>query len=225
MVNMGKQILTKFQEVILEQILQDKYLTETFFFTGGTALSEHYFQHRFSEDLDFFAVSEFDQLRILAWIKLISADLKIKEIEQQVLNGQLTLFLYRLDEEKPLKMDFAYFPFPHMGKFGHKGNLKVASLEDITVNKVQAITTRNRARDYFDLKLCLEKLGWNDNMVRRRYRAKFEVSLPPESLATAYTNVQVTKDLPIFLGKVDWSDIEDYFLNRALNLKDLILDK
>lgn len=221
--DMGKQILTEFQRSLLESIGKNDYLVEKFFFTGGTALSSYYFQHRFSEDLDFFAESEFDQLRILAWIKSVSPVLKIKEIEQQVLNGQLTLFLYRLGEDKPLKLDFAYFPFPHLGKFEYLKNLRVSSLEDITVNKIQAVTTRSRSRDYFDLKLCLTKLGWNDEVIRQKYRTKFEVNLPPESLATAYTNVQVAKDLPIFLGEVDWGEIEKYFLERALGLKDLIL--
>ena len=224
MANMEKQVLTSFQQEILVAFIKNEYLCGKFFFTGGTALSHYYFQHRFSEDLDFFCESEFDQLQVLSWIKIISPDLKIREIEQQVLNGQLTLFLYRIGEKKPLKLDFAYFPFPHMGKFELLGKLRVSSLEDITVNKIQAITTRSRSRDYFDLKLCLEKLGWSDEIVRQKYRIKFEVSLPPESLATAYTNVQIAKDLPLFLGEVNWSGVEEYFLNRALGLKNLILE-
>lgn len=31
-----------------------------FYFSGGTALSEFYLRHRFSEDLDFFSEEEFD---------------------------------------------------------------------------------------------------------------------------------------------------------------------
>ncbi|OGD83746.1 hypothetical protein A2572_00810 [Candidatus Collierbacteria bacterium RIFOXYD1_FULL_40_9] len=221
---MEKQVLTDFQKKLLFYFEKNEYLRDKLFFTGGTALSHYYFQHRFSEDLDFFAEEEFDQLQILAWIKSISPELKIKEIEQQILNGQLTLFLYYTEEEKPLKLDFAYFPFPHMGKFEMLGKIRVSSLEDIAVNKIQAITTRSRSRDYFDLKLCLEKLGWSDEVVRQKYRTKFEVSLPPESLATAYTNVQTAKDLPIFLGEVDWGGTEKYFLDRALGLKSLILE-
>ncbi len=217
------QILTNFQKQVLESLTQNKYFLDNFFFTGGTALSSFYFQHRFSEDLDFFTEEEFDQLRIIAWIKSASPLLKIKEIEQQVLNGQLTLFLHQLGSKQPLKLDFAYFPFPHLGTFNFMDMLRVSSLEDITINKIQAITTRNRARDYFDLMMCLTRLNWNSEEVTRFYRSKFEVNLPPESLATAYTNVQGAGDLPIFLGEVNWDEVEEYFLAKASSLKNQIL--
>lgn len=220
---MEKQILTTFQKQILDSIDKNKYIVDNFFFTGGTALSSCYFQHRFSEDLDFFAEEEFDQLRILAWIKSASPLLKIKEIEQQVLNGQLTLFLHQLGSQQSLKLDFAYFPFPHLGKFNFMNNLRVSSLEDIAVNKVQAVTTRSRSRDYLDLMLCLKKLKWSNEEIGRKYRSKFEIKLPPESLATAYTNVQGATDLPIFLGESNWSEVEEYFLSKASELKDQIV--
>ena len=223
MANMEKQILTTFQKQILDSIDKNKYIVDNFFFTGGTALSSCYFQHRFSEDLDFFAEEEFDQLRILAWIKSASPLLKIKEIEQQVLNGQLTLFLHQLGSQQSLKLDFAYFPFSHLGKFNFMNNLRVSSLEDIAVNKVQAVTTRSRSRDYLDLMLCLKKLKWSNEEIGRKYRSKFEIKLPPESLATAYTNVQGATDLPIFLGETNWSEVEEYFLSKASELKDQIV--
>ena len=50
--------------------LQDKFLAffseynnEKFYLTGGTALSRFYFQHRYSEDLDFFSAKELKEFR------------------------------------------------------------------------------------------------------------------------------------------------------------------
>ena len=53
-----KSILTPFQKAILEGICQEKFITENFVFGGGTALSEFYLKHRYSEDFDFFTENE-----------------------------------------------------------------------------------------------------------------------------------------------------------------------
>jgi predicted nucleotidyltransferase component of viral defense system len=55
---MGKTILTPNQKILLAEISRYQPITKRFYLTGGTALSEFYFQHRLSEDLDFF--SEYD---------------------------------------------------------------------------------------------------------------------------------------------------------------------
>lgn len=48
---MGKIILTPKQQVILDEVKNTPFLTENFYFTGGTALSSVYLHHRLSEDL------------------------------------------------------------------------------------------------------------------------------------------------------------------------------
>ena len=61
---MGRgSILTKGQELILGEFKKDDWLSSLFYFTGGTALSEFYLQHRLSDDLDFFTQEAFDGLQ------------------------------------------------------------------------------------------------------------------------------------------------------------------
>ena len=48
-----KSILTKHQKAVLDNISREKYFTSRYYLAGGTALSEFYFKHRLSEDLDF----------------------------------------------------------------------------------------------------------------------------------------------------------------------------
>lgn len=52
-------ILTLQQELALT-LIADTDLASHFYFSGGTALSHYYLQHRFSEDLDFFNHGDFD---------------------------------------------------------------------------------------------------------------------------------------------------------------------
>ena len=53
---MGKMpLFTQEQKLIFDQIKNNQYLTDNFYFTGGTALSYFYLNHRYSEDMDFFS--------------------------------------------------------------------------------------------------------------------------------------------------------------------------
>ena len=219
---MEKNLLTTEQRTLLETIAQNRYLTKQFFFTGGTALAEFYFHHRFSEDLDFFSESEFDSRQLLTTISSISKTLKLTKIEQQTLTGQEVFYLYFADK-KFVKTDFSYFPFPHLGTFKKYYNLNVSSLEDITINKIQAIITRRRARDYYDLFLCLNKLKWNASKIQKNYRLKFDVHVSLEQLATSYTNVLDAKDLPKFLGNIPWKSIEKFYLQETDKLKEKLI--
>lgn len=190
--------------------------------TGGTALSEFYFKHRFSEDLDFFSETDFDAKKLMVFISEIGDNLKLKRIEQQNLSGQNTFYLYSTPK-KFVKLDFAHFPFPHFGKFKKYNKLKISSVEDMTINKLHAITTRQRSRDYLDLFLCLKHLNWDYKDLLKNYRLKFEVSLPVEQLATSYVNVVQASDLPIFIGKNNWSEIKSFFLKESKKLKNDLL--
>lgn len=58
--NMGKVNLTLKQRIIFDEFRKSNYLKENFYFTGGTALSAVYLQHRESEDLDFFSGEKFE---------------------------------------------------------------------------------------------------------------------------------------------------------------------
>lgn len=223
MAHMEQKILTPFQTKILEQIRNSQSLTDQFYLTGGTALAHYYFQHRLSEDLDFFSSTDFEAQKILIWLNKVQKVVPLTKIEQQNGNGQLTLFLYENPKSAPLKIDFAYFPFEHLGNFQKDQQLRISSLEDIAINKVHAISSRARSRDYLDLMLCLDKLQWSTADIMSQYRLKFDITLPPESLATSLVNVTTAHDMPRFLGDIPWDRVETYFLDLVQTLKPTLL--
>src|SRR3989344_1844687 len=57
-------ILTPEQKLIFDKISKSEYFRSNFYFTGGTALSQFYLKHRFSEDLDFFSEKKFENDQI-----------------------------------------------------------------------------------------------------------------------------------------------------------------
>lgn len=215
---MGQSLLTPNQKKLLGAISKEPYLISQFFLTGGTALSEFYFQHRFSEDFDLFSETEFDTKRIISWAQKTKTLLNFFKIEQQTLSGQEIFFFYS-GETDFVKVDFAQFPFSHLGTFKKHNGLWISSVDDICINKIHAITTRKRARDYFDLFFCIPHLDWKLNDILKNYRLKFDVSLPPEQLATSFANVLDAQDEPRFLGNVDWEKVKKYFLSLAKELK------
>lgn len=57
--NMGKNVtynVTPVQKKFLATILKDPYIGDTFYLTGGTALSACYLNHRQSEGIDLFSL-------------------------------------------------------------------------------------------------------------------------------------------------------------------------
>ncbi|MBU0570146.1 nucleotidyl transferase AbiEii/AbiGii toxin family protein [Patescibacteria group bacterium] len=222
---MGKNLLTPKQKQILELASRDEIITKQFFLTGGTALSYFYFEHRFSEDLDFFSEERYNPKRILSWVSSVGDSLKAKKIEQQDLTGQHTFFFY-FSRNTKVKVDFSHFPFDHLGTFKKFNSLRVSSIDDIAINKVHAITTRKRARDYLDLYLCIRELKWEVDDIKKNYRLKFGVHLSIEEIITSFVNVVDAKDLPMFIGDFDFKkEVERFFLDYAKNLKKKIVTR
>jgi hypothetical protein len=85
---MGQTILTPEQQLLLGRIVSSSEITNNFYLTGGTALSEFYFRHRLSEDFDLFSEHALIEKDILSWVKNTAKDLKIENVEYKTLNGQ-----------------------------------------------------------------------------------------------------------------------------------------
>lgn len=217
---MGKTILTPNQQLLLDKLADNNVLTRDYYLTGGTALSEFYLHHRLSEDLDFFTEKDIDETAIAVWVRNAARDLHAK-VTFETLQGQIIYYFNFLDET--VKVDFAYFPFPMLGKYEKYRNLRITSIEDIAVNKLQAIMTRSRGRDYFDIYEILINSNSTVEKMRSGYRLKFDVHIPDEQLARRFTAVLDAKDLPKFLKEIDWRDIEKFFLAEAKALQSKII--
>jgi predicted nucleotidyltransferase component of viral defense system len=51
---MPAKVLTPLQEKVLDILFDHGFADRGYYLTGGTALSEFYLQHRYSDDLDLF---------------------------------------------------------------------------------------------------------------------------------------------------------------------------
>ena len=104
----------EYHKYYLERLypLQDRFLKffndqnqGRFYLTGGTALSRFYYQHRYSEDLDFFSTAEFKNFGSIITKFLDSARQEGFLIEVETISDHF-LRIYAKEKEVSLKVDF-----------------------------------------------------------------------------------------------------------------------
>jgi len=124
-----------------------------FYLTGGTALSRGYYNHRYSDDLDYFVNDHPDFLRIsdrqIERIGAIFTDLKIslKDIN----------FCRIFVAEEKLKIELINDVPSHIGTLGNHAVLGVIdSKENILANKITAIVDRSLPKDIVDIYFLLK---------------------------------------------------------------------
>jgi len=111
---------------------------------GGTALALQ-LGHRHSEDIDLFGTTDFRQEELLNSFK------KLGRVES-IATGKSTLAAFVND----VKIDVVNYPYPWLDPILEIENIRMASLRDISVMKVVAITNRGSKKDFIDLYYLLD---------------------------------------------------------------------
>lgn len=127
---MGKiQRLTQEQTIILDEVAKNSFLQSNFYFTGGTALSSVYLQHRYSDDLDLFSENKFYNQTILTLVKEWGEkqEFTIKARFAEV----VYIFNLKFKNGVDVKVDFGYYPYKRIEKSKNIDGLMVDSLLDI----------------------------------------------------------------------------------------------
>jgi predicted nucleotidyltransferase component of viral defense system len=133
--------------------------TESFAFSGGSALS-YYLRHRFSEDIDFFSFST-----------SFALDKKnINRLTDKLLNKGYKVS-NTLDEDE--QMDFyinniktTFCSYPKFGRLLEENNkplfenIKIADIDTLIAMKADALKSREKIRDYYDLYAISKEFGF-----------------------------------------------------------------
>lgn len=218
---MAKTVLTRLQKDFLTLFSENKLLVKRFYLSGGTALTEFYLHHRFSEDLDFFSTEEFSLIPIQAFLKNISPKLGFSKIEYRNFMGLHTFFISQ--GKNSLKVDFNYYPFPLIEKGKKFENLSVDSLRDIAVNKLQTIATQPRSRDFIDLFCIIKETGWEIDSLQKEARNKFDYFVDPLHLGSQFLQATELKDYPRLIKPLEEKEWQNFFLEEAQKMKERIL--
>lgn len=123
-----------------------------FYLTGGTALSRGYYNHRFSDDLDYFVNyhSDFQRITEIQIEKLVKA-FKNTEVDYK---GE---YFCRVFIEEKLKIEMVNDVPSHIGElFNHPVLGIIDSKENILANKLTAVVDRTLPKDIVDIYFLLK---------------------------------------------------------------------
>jgi predicted nucleotidyltransferase component of viral defense system len=185
-------------------------------FGGGAALAALHLHHRTSEDLDFFTARELEP----AELSSLAASLRTTSVstELEVVGPRTSLILLGRSRHVG-RIDFAFYPFDPVGKRKRWRGLTVESLEDMTVNKLQAVLTRNQPRDFVDLYFLLREGPLRDlDELLDLVRAKFDVGPHRLGLASRLLLAGEVKELPRMIRPITLREMAAFFEERARDL-------
>jgi len=128
---------------------------DAIYLTGGTALTRFFFEHRLSEDLDFFTLG--DDLRRIATDLIARLEGRGLPVSVERLEVYFARF-YVVQAEVQLKIEFAreYHLVDGLIKTDH--GVFVNSLADIGANKISAFEDRAEIKDIIDLFYITQRL-------------------------------------------------------------------
>lgn len=211
--------MNSYEKYYLENLypLQDgvmniiKKLNTPFFLTGGTALSRHYFNHRYSDDLDLFVISneQFQQFLDLVLISFNKAEelseFTIDRKSIKIFENHAQIFLYNpAFPELKLKIDFVNDVAKHYGAFEFNQVLgKIDSWQNILSNKLTALF-RFEPKDIADIWVISKNKIFDWKTIVEEAKNK-EAGIEPEVI------LNVLESFPIEqLDYIKWVNKPDY---------------
>ncbi|NTU46439.1 nucleotidyl transferase AbiEii/AbiGii toxin family protein [Candidatus Roizmanbacteria bacterium] len=213
-------ILTEKHKIILNLVSQEPELVKSFYFTGGTALTEFYLHHRYSEDLDFFSKTPLENqylsVKMHEWSEQYQFTFQSRFIEV------VYIFNLTFADGEQLKVDFGYYPYKQLEKGTTYKSIPVDSELDIAINKLNTISQRTEIKDFVDLYFLLQKYSVYDLM--EGVKVKFQVKVEPFLLAADMLKVEDFTYLPRMVTPLPLDTLKDYYRKqaRAFGLRTII---
>jgi predicted nucleotidyltransferase component of viral defense system len=203
------QILTEFQEKLLKEVSLSP-LRDSFFLTGGTALSAFYLKHRYSEDLDFFTTLPGEVRRIIPVFKEIveklSASIEIRRSFATFTEGVLVskegeIVIVHFAEDTPYRLKPTVF--------NEEYKIYVDNLIDIACNKFSALFDRHEMKDFVDI-YFIDKEVMKFEEVYSQAKIK-HIGMDDYWLCQALRYINELTVLPKMIKKVDLKELRDFF--------------
>lgn len=141
--------------------LQDEVLsllkTDRFYLSGGTALSRWHYNHRYSDDLDFFFRGDiFPKEEFSVSYREVVARLAANFQVDAVIDGEYYKRIFILKHNTALKIEFIFENYSHCGDYLKINDCLIDSAENIAVNKITAVQDRKTVKDFVDLYFLLQ---------------------------------------------------------------------
>lgn len=207
-------ILTAHQRAILDQIAKNSYIKTHFYLTGGTALSEFYLKHRYSEDIDFFSEIKYDTQIIFNFVNELREQLGCSFESERI--EYLYRFSLTFPDKNILKLDFSYYVGERVKKGIVAMGIAVDSLLDIAINKLTTITQRYEVKDFVDLYFLLKRFSFWD--LKEGALFKFRQDVEPWVFSADLLYVEKFGALPKMIKPLTLDELKIFYRNLAREL-------
>jgi predicted nucleotidyltransferase component of viral defense system len=192
-----------------------------FFLTGGTALSRAYYQHRYSDDLDFFLnnSSSYDEQADVIFA-LLREDGFIWDTEDDFIRSKnfITFRVTNKNFDIKLKLDLVNDLVPHFGGLDEtKLFYKTDSIRNILSNKLSAIF-RFAAKDIADIREIVlhETVNWPEIIQEARQK---EAGLELPYIGEILTGIPKSEFETItWIKKPDWQVFQNDINRIVFNM-------
>ena len=194
-------------------------LKDSFYWTGGTALSICYLHHRNSLDIDLFAGEPFSFDDVNSFITEFKNKNKIGVVEYKKVFDRWEFLLEKGTEN--LRIEFVYYNHEKkaLGLRKRYMGVLIDSLKDIAANKTFAFFDRNEPKDLFDLYFLIKKAKFTPakllNLVHKKFGARFTEDM---FWSESFKSLKLLKTLKPLLSERDkkeqdtlFDNIENYF--------------
>ncbi len=209
-------ILTELQKRFLTEVAKSD-LRESFFLTGGTALSAFFLEHRLSEDLDFFTEEPDRVQHVLPVLEDIGKRLSLDIEVRRQFRTFLEVHIHGQDEQT-IKCDFAQdSPYRLQPKIAQaEFDIFTDNALDISCNKLSALFDRAEAKDFVDIFFIDKELLPFPELLAAAKRK--HVGLDDYWLAVAMMKVEDLGPLPRMVRPLVADELVEFFLSAAKTL-------
>jgi hypothetical protein len=209
-------VLTEAQRRFLTTAAGVETVRDSFYLSGGTALSAYFLGHRLSEDLDLFTAAP---RAVGPALVALAAPLAAAGFEVETVRSFPTFAELRVTSAgEATRIDLAEdTPFRLAPVTpGKAEGLAVDSLEDLAANKLAALFDRAEPKDFVDVFFLAHEVQPLAELIESARRK--HVGMDDYWLAQAFARVRNVKVLPRMLRPVDLDDLRAFFMADAARL-------
>lgn len=197
-----EEILYPFQDEICNLIKNDN-----FYLSGGTCLSRFYYQHRYSDDLDFFynglnGSKEGFTIESREISKRISEKYRVEiEIDREYFKR---IYVYK--DKTPLKIEFVYENYKNIGDRQKHNEIMIDTKQNLCANKITAIYDRKTVKDFIDLYYLMKEFKFEQAAVWAKEKMTL---LDYEGLSIVFADNALEGEV-LLIKKIDINDFNTF---------------
>lgn len=190
---------------LLKDLMAKDYLKQ-FVLVGGTALALQ-LGHRFSVDLDFFTIEDFNTEILVP---------QLLEDYSLVQNLQLPQTL--ICEINNIKVDFIRFKYDFVHPIKEIEGVRLLSIEDIAPMKLDAVNGRGSKKDFFDIYFLLQQFTIFELFDLYKLKYPHQTTFHVARSLGYFVDAESNPDPIVFDKKITWDKVKKAIITEIRKL-------